>query len=264
MSSIVVNRAGDWKLSSFEFSHSIEEQNVPYKVLTSLDCYEPPEKLPTNNMNTNRNSIQTESAVDSYGFGCLIWEIFNGLLPNSEALKRPGQIPKRLVAAYKELINPVQSKRLNPLKFINVCRQSGGFMDNHFVETLLFLEQIQIKEQSEKVKFFTDLTPKLDDFPRNLCLFKILPQLLNAYDFGNAGSSIMPPLFKLGKLLDEADYQKKIIPVVVKLFSSTDRATRMRLLQQLHLFVEHLSAGIINDQILCGAHETFCTPSGTG
>ncbi len=263
MSSIVVNRAGDWKLSSFEFSHSIEEQNVPYKVLTSLDCYEPPEKLPTNNMNTNRNSIQTESAVDSYGFGCLIWEIFNGLLPNSEALKRPGQIPKRLVAAYKELINPVQSKRLNPLKFINVCRQSGGFMDNHFVETLLFLEQIQIKEQSEKVKFFTDLTPKLDDFPRNLCLFKILPQLLNAYDFGNAGSSIMPPLFKLGKLLDEADYQKKIIPVVVKLFSSTDRATRMRLLQQLHLFVEHLSAGIINDQIFPSICQGFADTNPT-
>jgi SCY1-like protein 1 len=39
-------------------------------------------------------------------------------------------------------------------------------------------------------------------------------------------------VLKLGKLLDETEYQKKIIPVVVKLFSSTDRNTRMRLLQQ--------------------------------
>lgn len=56
-------------------------------------------------------------------------------------------------------------------------------------------------------------------------------------------------ILKLGKLLDDVEYQKKIIPIVVKLFSSTDRATRMRLLQQLHLFIEHLSVAIINDQI---------------
>lgn len=72
---------------------------------------------------------------------------------------------------------------------------------------------------------------------------------MNAHEFGNAGASIMPPLFKLSKLLDEAEYQKCIIPVVVKLFGSTDRATRMKLLQQLNTFVEHLSAAIINDQI---------------
>ena len=187
MSSVYVNKAGDWKLAGFEYSHGVEDQNVPYKVLTTLDCYEPPEKQPANNLHTNRNSISHESSVDSYGFGCLIWEIFNGNLPSATALKNPGKIPSRLEAAYKQLINPQSNKRLNLEKFINVCRQTNGFMDNHFVDTLLFLEQIQIKDQSEKTKFFTDLTPMVDDFPRNLCLFKILPELLNAYEFGNAG-----------------------------------------------------------------------------
>ena len=36
--------------------------------------------------------------------------------------------------------------------------------------------------------------------------------------------------------MDEAEYQKKIVPIVVKLFSSTDRTTRMRLLQQVRKF----------------------------
>jgi SCY1-like protein 1 len=36
--------------------------------------------------------------------------------------------------------------------------------------------------------------------------------------------------------MDEAEYQKKIVPIVVKLFSSTDRTTRMRLLQQVQKF----------------------------
>lgn len=55
------------------------------------------------------------------------------------------KIPKRLVSAYFELLNGQVSKRLNANKFITFCRQSGGFMDNHFVETLLFLEHIQVE-----------------------------------------------------------------------------------------------------------------------
>ena len=92
MASIVVNRAGDWKLAGFEYTHAIDDQQVALKVLTTLDCYEPPEKLPINNLKANRNNIPTESGVDSWGFGCLIWEIFNGLLPNASALQNPGKV----------------------------------------------------------------------------------------------------------------------------------------------------------------------------
>jgi SCY1-like protein 1 len=93
MSSIVINRAGEWKLTGFEYTHSIEETNVPYKVLNSLNCYDPPEKSPIGaNTNRNLNSIPTESGVDSWSFGCLIWEIFNGLLPNINMLKNIGKV----------------------------------------------------------------------------------------------------------------------------------------------------------------------------
>lgn len=39
-------------------------------------------------------------------------------------------------------------------------------------------------------------------------------------------------MIQVGKLLDTDEYQQKIVPCVVKLFSSTDRATRIHLLQQ--------------------------------
>ena len=35
MSSIVVNRAGEWKLTGFEYSHPIEDYNVSLKILSS-------------------------------------------------------------------------------------------------------------------------------------------------------------------------------------------------------------------------------------
>lgn len=59
-------------------------------------------------------------------------------------------------------------------------------------------------------------------------------------------------------MLDESEYQKKIIPIVVKLFTSTDRTTRMRLLQQLNLFIEHLSPSVINDQLFPHICQGFC------
>ncbi len=37
---------------------------------------------------------------------------------------------------------------------------------------------------------------------------------------------------QVGKFLSAEEYQQKIIPVIVKMFSSTDRAMRIRLLQQ--------------------------------
>lgn len=138
------------------------------------------------------------------------------------------------------------------------------------MDTLLFLEEIQIKDKNEKNRFFSNLTPHLDNFPDNVCKHKILPQLITAFEYGDAGSAVLAPMFKvffvfkhicvcatfcfflhqqLGKLLDEVDYQKKIVPCVVKLFSSNDRATRSRLLQQLEFFIGHLQASTVNDQI---------------
>ena len=38
--------------------------------------------------------------------------------------------------------------------------------------------------------------------------------------------------FQIGKHLDGEEYQRKIVPCVVKLFSSPDRSTRVNLLQQ--------------------------------
>ena len=148
MSSIVVNRAGEWKLTGFEYSHPLDDSQVPLKILSSLDRYEPPEKSPVNNLKaqSNRNMLPTESGVDSWGLGCLIWEIFSSsLLPNTNSLMNIGsKIPNRLVSAYQSLLSAQLNKRLSPGKFLSMCRQKNSFMDNHFMETLLFLEEIQV------------------------------------------------------------------------------------------------------------------------
>lgn len=89
-------------------------------------------------------------------------------------------------------------------------------------------------EHNQKNRFFVELDKSLQLFPDRFSQYKILPHLLNALEFGGAGSAALAPLLKIGRLLETQEYQKKIVPCLVKLFNSNDRATRLNLLQQVH------------------------------
>lgn len=245
--SVFVTLAGEWKLGGFEFltSHGQEGSNpIPIKILPALEIYDPPEKKDP----TKIKSI-TKCSSDMWGLGCLIWEAFNGPLKNQPALKTVDNIPKQLCTLYCELVSANPASRPNPADIITRCRKMGGYFKNDLIDTMLFLEEIQIKDKAEKGKFFSTLSSHLDNFPEAVCVHKILPQLLTAFHYGDAGSAILAPMFKLGKLLDDAEYQKQIVPCVVKLFTSNDRTTRSRLLQQLDQFIMHLQNSTVNDQI---------------
>ena len=122
---------------------------------------------------------------------------------------------------------------------------------------LIFLEELQIKDESEKSRFYGSLSPLLDKFPVHVCSQKILPELIKAFEFGNAGAAILNPVFKLGKNLETEEYCRTIVPCIVKLFASNDRNARFKLLQQVESFVEHLSPKIVNDEVFAHIQNGF-------
>ncbi|KAL4709852.1 hypothetical protein ACJJTC_000339 [Scirpophaga incertulas] len=245
--SVFVTLAGEWKLGGFEFLTSLGQENsnpIPLKILPALEIYDPPEKK-----DSTKLKAVTKCSTDMWGLGCLIWEAFNGPLKNQPSLKTVDYIPKQLCTLYCELVSANPASRPNPADIITRCRKLGGYFKNDLIDCMLFLEEIQIKDKAEKGKFFSSLTSYLDNFPEAVCVHKILPQLLTAFHYGDAGSAVLAPMFKLGKLLEDAEYQKQIVPCVVKLFASNDRTTRSRLLQQLDQFIMHLQNSTVNDQI---------------
>ncbi|KAJ8405170.1 hypothetical protein AAFF_G00321610 [Aldrovandia affinis] len=217
---VFVDRAGEWKLGGLDHG-----------------------------LNSSGKTAGEKWAGDVWRLGCLIWEVFNGTLPRASALRSLGKIPKPLIPHYCELVGANPKARPNPARFLQNCRSPGSFLSNSFVESNLFMEEIQIKEPAEKQQFFQDLSENLDSFPEDFCCHKVLPQLLTAFEFGNAGAVVLTPLFKVGKFLSAEDYQQKIIPVIVKMFSSTDRAMRIRLLQQMEQFIQYLNEAAVNSQI---------------
>ena len=54
-------------------------------------------------------------------------------------------------------------------------------MKNKFVDTLLFLEEFQLKESREKQAFFAHLKDNLDLFPKDVAKYKILPKLIEVH-----------------------------------------------------------------------------------
>ncbi|KAM6953686.1 N-terminal kinase-like protein [Aplochiton taeniatus] len=246
MWAVFVDRAGEWKLGALD--HVTPEQGDPVgasptakSFYPDMEKYDPPE---------SPNSATAEKwAGDVWRLGCLIWEVFNGPMARASSLRSLGKVPKTLVPHYCELVGANPRARPNPARFLQNCRAPGGFLSNSFVESNLFLEEIQIKEPAEKQQFFQDLSENLDSFPEDFCKHKVLPQLLTAFEFGNAGAVVLTPLFKVGKFLSAEEYQQKIIPVIVKMFSSTDRAMRIRLLQQMEQFIQYLNEAAVNSQI---------------
>ena len=65
-------------------------------------------------------------------------------------------------------------------------------------------------------QFFGTLDKTIDDFPKDFCIHKVLPQLLNAYEFSTAGSSVLSPLFKVCDLFHKIqEIQYEILPYLI-------------------------------------------------
>jgi len=242
--SVFVNASGEWKLAGLEYVTGSDNADPPVKISPQLVKYDPPEKKDSG---MQRNA--TPWSADVWGLGCLIWEVYNEPLKAMENLGKLGDIPKKLVPTYKACVGANPGKRPNPQELMIKLRRSPEFFKNDLIDTLLFLEEVQIKDDADKSRFFSSLTPLLENFPTNVLNHKILPQLICAFEYGNAGSAILGPVFKIGKNLESADYQKRIVPCIVKLFSSNDRNARFKLLSQVEFFVEHLSKDICNNQV---------------
>ncbi|CAG8466649.1 2092_t:CDS:10 [Diversispora eburnea] len=93
------------------------------------------------------------------------------------------------------------------------------------------------------------LDTSINKFSPYICKYKILPELINALEFGSGGSKVLVPILKIGKTLDDEEYETIIVIAIVKMFSVPDRAIRLSLLENLSLFIDRLDNKTVNDKI---------------
>ncbi|XP_059300973.1 uncharacterized protein LOC132053101 isoform X6 [Lycium ferocissimum] len=77
----------------------------------------------------------------------------------------------------------------------------------------------------------------------------LLPLLASALEFGSAAAPALTALLKMGSWLSNEEFSLKVLPTIVKLFGSNDRAIRVSLLQNIDQYGESLSSQIVDEQV---------------
>lgn len=95
----------------------------------------------------------------------------------------------------------------------------------------------------------SDLEGLSDDFPEDYFKMKVLPELLKSVEFGGGGPKVFSVVMKISKKLSDDEFESKVTPAVVRLFSSSDRAIRVSLLDNLPLMIDRLPQKVVNDKI---------------
>ncbi|KAL1559366.1 putative inactive serine/threonine-protein kinase scy1 isoform X1 [Salvia divinorum] len=249
MASVVVTQTLDWKLHAFDVLSEYDGNNeaatgpmLQYEWLIGSQ-YKSME-LSKSDWSAIRKSPPW--AIDSWGLGCLIYELFSGMkLGRTEELRNTTNIPKSLLQDYQRLLSSMPSRRLNPSKLL----ENSEYFQNKLVDTIQFMEILNLMDSVEKDNFFRKLPNLADQLPRSIVQKKLLPLLASALEFGSATAPALTALLKMGSCLSPEEYGVKILPTIIKLFASNDRAIRVGLLQHIDQYGESLSAQMVDEQV---------------
>ena len=189
------------------------------------------------------------SALDSYGYGLLIYESFNGGYGSPEQALQAKGIPRSFQQTFKRLLNPNPKSRLSVAHFLEQGRRNGGFFQTPLINLTEGIESLGLMSDGEKDQFFNNLEKVSDDFPEDFMKRKILPELMKSVEFGGGGPKVFKVILQIGAKLFDDEYESQLTPVLVRLFASPDRAMRVCLLDNLPLMIDRLSTKIINDRI---------------
>lgn len=112
--------------------------------------YAPPE-IAKSDWHTVRR--QPVPAVDSYNYGLLLLEIFNGGVFTSDQIGQTKTIPPSMQQNYKRLLNPNPKARLSVSNFRDQGRRSGGFFETPLIKLSEGIERLGLKSDNEKEEF---------------------------------------------------------------------------------------------------------------
>ncbi|KAH8671494.1 armadillo-type protein [Xylariales sp. PMI_506] len=250
VASIYTSESGEWKLGGFEVLSNVKDDDAVIYTYGSLvpdsGRFAPPE-LARNGWDAIKRSPHT--AVDSYNFGTLIFEAFNGDFTGADQAGQTKNIPPTMHAGYKRLVNANPKARITVGAFLEQGRRTGSFFDSPLIKLTEGVDNLGVKSEEEREEFLNDLESLSDDFPEEFFKMKVLPELLKSVEFGGGGPKAFGVVMKIATKLSNDDFEAKVQPVVIRLFGNPDRAIRVCLLDNLPHMIDQLPQKVVNDKI---------------
>ncbi|KAE8354861.1 armadillo-type protein [Aspergillus coremiiformis] len=249
-SSVFASESGEWKLGGFDVLSSMNDEDAVIYTYASLvpDAarYTPPEVVKGGWETIKRHPL---TAVDAYGLGILIYEVFNGGFSGGDQVGRTTNIPPTMQASYKRLCAANPKLRLSPKHFVEQGKKHGGFFQTPLIRLTDDIDNLGLKNDAEREEFIKGLDELSDDFPEEFFKMKVLPELLKSVEYGGGGPRVLGAILKIGSKLAQEEFNSKLTPVIVRLFANPDRALRVCLLDNLPLMIDYLPQKTVNDKI---------------
>lgn len=153
-SSIYTSESGEWKLGGFEILSSMKEDDAVIYSYGSLvpdsGRFTPPEVASSGWLAIKKSPL---GAVDSFGLGVLIFEVFSGIFRGTDQLSQAKSIPKSMVQSYRRLINSNPKLRLTPGHFLEQGNKSGGFFETPLIRLTTDVDNLGLKDETERDQF---------------------------------------------------------------------------------------------------------------
>ncbi|QIW97369.1 hypothetical protein AMS68_002887 [Peltaster fructicola] len=255
-SSIFCSASDEWKVGGLEICSTLKESDAVIfsqaSLMPDMGRYTPPEAMKSG-WDTIRSS--PAHAVDSYGYGILVAEVFAGNLVGSDAISNSKGIPSKMQTSYKRLVHAVPKMRLSVGHFLEQGARPGAYFDSPLINLTDGIENLGLKSDNERDEFLSELEAVVAtaDLPEHYMHERILPELLKAVEFSSPGGTSsarsLSLAMQLAAKLDDETYTAQITPIIVRLFSSPDRALRVSLLDNLPHMIDHLQQKIVTDKI---------------
>ncbi|KAL7799000.1 ARM repeat-containing protein [Trichoderma ceciliae] len=248
--SIYTSESGEWKLGGFEVLSNVKDSETTLDSYGSLvpdsGRYAPPEVAQGG---WGATKAHPTYAVDSFNFGTLIFEAFNGDFQGPDQAGQTKNIPPSMHTSYRRLCNANPKARISAANFLDLGRRSGSFFDTPLIHLTEGIDNLGVKNPDERDEFLNDLEQVTDDFPEEFFKSKILPELVKSVEFGGGGPKALTVVLKIAAKLTPEDFDSKITPFIVRAFANPDRGIRVCLLDNLPLIIEQLPQKIVNDKI---------------
>nr|OQO26624.1 hypothetical protein B0A51_06686 [Rachicladosporium sp. CCFEE 5018] len=252
VSSIFTTESGEWKVAGLEICSSMKEDDAVIftqgSLVPDIGRYTPPEVAKGEWSSISQHPIH---AIDSYGYGTLVSEVFSGGFSGSDQIGSVKNVPQAMQASYRRLTHALPKMRLSVGHFLDQGVRKGGFFDTPLIDLTNGIENLGLKNDTEREAFLGELetVADSDDFPEDFFKVKVLPELLKSVEFGGGGAKPLALVMRFATKLSEDEYDAQITPVIVRLFTLPDRALRVCLLENLPQMIDHLSQKTVSDKI---------------
>jgi SCY1-like protein 1 len=163
---------------------------------------------------------------------------------------REGIIHASWVPWLRRLLQPEPARRAGARAWASAIQPSLTPFPS--VECLSFLAELPLKTAIEKQSFFGGLPATVSRLPRCLREGMLLPKLLDAMQYGHAeggGTAVLAPVLMIGAGMQPEEYKQRVVPAVIRLFSSRDRATRVQLMRHAEALIPHIDPATLANEV---------------